>query len=133
MEFLSEYGLFLLKIMTFVIAMLVLFLGIFAISFRSKDKSKLTIKNLNKKYKNFQMTLQQKILKKDDFKKLVKEAKKADKEESVTKKNVYVIHFDGDIKAQAVDNLREEVSAILQVATAKDEVIILLESQGGGR
>jgi serine protease SohB len=42
-----------------------------------------------------------------------------------------VIDFKGDLKASAVPSLREEVSAILDVATADDEVIVRLENHGG--
>ena len=43
----------------------------------------------------------------------------------------FVIDFKGDLKASAVPSLREEVSAILDVATADDEVIVRLENHGG--
>lgn len=44
---------------------------------------------------------------------------------------VFVLRFDGDIKASNVDHLRLEVTAILTMATDKDEVVICLESPGG--
>lgn len=44
---------------------------------------------------------------------------------------VYVVHFDGDVKASHVDNLRLEVTAILTMATPNDEVVVCLESPGG--
>ena len=44
----------------------------------------------------------------------------------------YVIHFSGDIRATAVDALREEVSAVLQVARpGVDRVLLVLDSPGG--
>ena len=48
-----------------------------------------------------------------------------------TKKRVFVTDFDGDIKASATDELRQVISAILSIATEKDEVVIRLESPGG--
>lgn len=45
--------------------------------------------------------------------------------------NVYVLDFIGDIKASAVDKLREEISAIISCAKAGDEVVLRLESAGG--
>jgi serine protease SohB len=42
-----------------------------------------------------------------------------------------VIDFKGDLKASAVPSLREEVSAILDVATDSDDVIVRLENHGG--
>lgn len=46
-------------------------------------------------------------------------------------KSVYVLDFDGDIKASAVENLREEISTIIGAAKAGDEVVLRLESGGG--
>ncbi|MFO0629068.1 MAG: protease SohB [Polyangiales bacterium] len=46
-------------------------------------------------------------------------------------RRVFVLDFDGDLLASAVVSLREEVTAILQVATAGDEVVLRLESPGG--
>jgi serine protease SohB len=59
--------------------------------------------------------------------------KKAAKTEASgeVKKRIFVLDFDGDIRAQAVDTMREEISAILTVATENDEVVLKLESGGG--
>jgi len=43
----------------------------------------------------------------------------------------FVINFKGDLKASAVPSLREEVSAVLDVAKDDDEVIVCLENHGG--
>jgi serine protease SohB len=42
-----------------------------------------------------------------------------------------VIEFEGDIRATQVDNLREEVTAVLSVANTEDEVLVSVESPGG--
>ena len=42
-----------------------------------------------------------------------------------------MLDFDGDIRASAVEHLREEISAVVQVARPEDEVVLRLESQGG--
>ncbi|MCH9691454.1 MAG: protease SohB [Gammaproteobacteria bacterium] len=47
------------------------------------------------------------------------------------RKRLFVLNFNGDIKAGAVRNLREEITAILQVADKRDEVFVCLESAGG--
>ncbi|MEW5742317.1 MAG: protease SohB [Myxococcota bacterium] len=47
------------------------------------------------------------------------------------KPSVYVLDFDGDLLATAVHSLREEVTAIAQVAGPEDEVVVRLESPGG--
>ncbi|MCL1622848.1 protease SohB [Moraxella sp. Tifton1] len=46
-------------------------------------------------------------------------------------KVVYVLDFEGDIKASAVGHLREEISAIIVDAKEGDEVVLRLESGGG--
>lgn len=43
----------------------------------------------------------------------------------------YLLDFKGDIRASAVAALREEISAILQVARPSDAVLLRLESPGG--
>jgi serine protease SohB len=80
---------------------------------------------------------------KKEAKKLAKvEAKKTDTEsnsssnsdEAVTeavKGNVYVLDFDGDMKASEVENFREEITTVLTLATPEDEVVVRLESPGG--
>ena len=42
-----------------------------------------------------------------------------------------MLDFIGDIKATQVDQLRDEISAILTIATPADEVVLRLESPGG--
>lgn len=46
-------------------------------------------------------------------------------------KRLFVLDFDGDIRANAVENMREEISAILTVAKPSDEILLRLESPGG--
>lgn len=46
-------------------------------------------------------------------------------------KTLYVLEFDGDVHAEEVKNLREEVSALLHIAEKGDEVLLKLTSPGG--
>ena len=43
----------------------------------------------------------------------------------------FVIHFDGDVAATAVERLRIEITAVLTMATRNDEVMVCIESPGG--
>ena len=43
----------------------------------------------------------------------------------------FVIHFDGDVAATAVEHLRIEITAVLTMATRNDEVMVCIESPGG--
>lgn len=140
MNFLSTYGMFLAKGLTIVIAILATFGGIIAIAAKNKLKSKekIEISKLNEKYQDMKDLLNKETLDKNELKKLKekekkKEAtqKKLDKNSPQTRPRTFVIEFDGDIRASAVANLREEITAILTVATPNDEVLIKIESPGG--
>lgn len=74
------------------------------------------------------------------FKKsMAKKAKQALKAKAKSKKKnkdnedaqVYVLDFNGDMQASAVQHLREEISTLISTAKKGDEVIIRLESPGG--
>lgn len=136
LHFIAEYGLFFAKIITVVIAILVIVGFIAALSSKDKSKAKLKVKKLNCKFKELRKTLEQKILGKKELKqqaKVEKKSKKAAKkaEQKPNKKRIFLLNFKGDIKASAADSLREEITAILQIATTKDEVVIKIESPGG--
>jgi serine protease SohB len=120
MDFLAQYGMFLLKSFTIVIALLLLVGGIFSLG--RKPKPKLEITSLNKQYDEIQHRMQKEISGK-------KPAKK--KKDKTAKPSLYVIDFNGDMKASQVDQLRDEITAILSVATPTDEVVLRLESPGG--
>lgn len=69
-------------------------------------------------------------------KSMAKKAKQALKSKSKSKnkneaQQVFVLDFDGDIKASAVKHLREEISTLISTANKGDEVIVRLESGGG--
>lgn len=122
------------KAIIIVAIILLLLAGIIALLSAGKEKlrNKISVTNLNQKYREMTETLQQEILPKDEFKKIQKQHKSLLKNKpSTEQKNIYVINFHGDIKASAVTALREEVTAILNVATPKDEVVVRLESAGG--
>ncbi|MGC1181984.1 protease SohB [Legionella sp.] len=121
MEFLSQYGLFFLKALTVVGAFLVIFAGFFSMS--RQAKSKLQINSLNEHYEHLNSLMNKEILgKKLSRKKKIKNAKKP---------ILYVINFHGDMKASQVEQLREEITAILCIAQPKDEVLVCLDSPGG--
>lgn len=138
MEFLSEYGMFLAKTLTIVLGVLVVIVGIIAAASRNKehDAGHVEVSKLNDKLDEAILEIQSTILPKDEVKKLEKEIKakkKAEKKHKTdeSKERVFVLDFDGDIKASAVANLREEVTAILMVAHKTDEVFVKLQSAGG--
>jgi serine protease SohB len=132
MEFLSDYGLFLLKVMTIVIA-IVIVMAAGAAAGRKATQDHLEVNNLNKKYRETAGALRSAVMKKGERKKQAKQDKKRQKAEDkkAGRPRSFVIDFKGDLKASAVPALRKEVSAVLDVATSDDEVIVRLENPGG--
>lgn len=128
MEFLSEYGLFLLKTITLVLSILIVAGGIFGMSRKStKSKDKLEITSLNK----HRDTLKKQMILEVKGKKAAKKIAENKKQTDNAKPSLFVLEFQGDIKASQVESLREEVSAVLSVCTPQDEVMIKIESPGG--
>lgn len=132
-QLLMQLALFTAKLfilLFFVILFLVAIILIIAKA-KSKTKGHLIIKNLNKKYDDIQEALFHETLSKKDLKTFFKEKKQKAKDAPPNKKNIYVMGFQGDMKASAVAALREEITAILTVARPQDEVVLRLESAGG--
>lgn len=93
------------------------------------------VEDLNHTFKDLELSLQQHLLTAKETKKLFKSEKKREKAESKDeskKARTFVLDFDGDVRASAVENLRKEISAILTVAQpGTDELLLRLESPGG--
>ena len=145
MELLSQYGLFLAKIATVVIAIAVVAVLIVNLTQRKRQRGELRITRLSEQYKEMQEemslalldTHQQKLWHKAQKKKHKQEAKAAKAkaklntpQDKVTPR-VYVLDFKGSMDAHEVASLREEVTAVLAVATPQDQVVVRLESPGG--
>ncbi len=131
--FFLEYGSFLLKVITIVVAIIIV-IGVAASAGRKASQEGLEVENLNKKYKALATALREAVLNKRERKKAAKEEKKRQKaqaKETSDRPRSFIINFKGDLKATAVPSLREEVSAVLDVACADDEVIVCLENHGG--
>ncbi len=133
---LEQLGLFLAKalILVFLVLFLVVMILILVGKAREKVKGRLILRNLNEKLDETKENLLCETLPKQEFKKFLKEKKRALKEEKknpLNKPRVFVLQFIGDIQASAVSALREEITALLTIATPQDEVVIKLESGGG--
>ena len=103
------------------------------------------IRDLNEKYDQLNEQLQHVVAdpeiqklerkaRKKQAKKDAKAAKKARKHQDDApeqRKRLYVLGFEGDIKASAADNLREEITAVLNQVEDGDEVLVKVESPGG--
>ena len=139
-DFFAAYGIFLAKTITAVAAILITTGGIITLATKNKfkPKEKIVIDKINEKLEKIKAKLQDEIFSKEELKKLAKREKKEkklnkkqEKINKLAKPRLFVLDFEGDIKASAVTNLREEITAILTIATPKDEVLVKIESHGG--
>lgn len=136
MDALQSIGVFAAQTFLIVFAIVAVILVIAMVASRKAHKAELDVELIHRKYKRFGEIIKSYTLtSKSDRKQFKKDLKQADKKqeelESNTDKKVYLIDFEGDVKASAVDNLREEVSAILAAASSQDEVVVRVESPGG--
>ena len=139
-EILLEYGLFLAKTVTITVCLIFIVGFIISGLLRGKTEKKdqIQIKSLNNKFKRYAAVLERETLPKHQFKQKTKkqkvenkQQKKKQKKSVAVKKRVFVIDFVGDIRASAVEAMREEITAVLTTATEKDEVLVRLNSGGG--
>lgn len=129
---LLDYTLFLAKTVTLVAAIALLLGFLVTASRRTREAEGLKITNLNSRLRNAADALRQALLPKNERKRLARRRKQEAKAaQGRRRKRVFVLDFRGDIRASATASLREEVSAVLAVAEAGDEVLVRLENAGG--
>lgn len=153
MEYLIQYGVFLAKAVTIVIAILIVLGALVASSSRHKKgdrRGAIKVTPLNDHFDDMRESLREFVIDKDELKKLHKQEKKLAKterkeakkdastdgqelsdESSSRKPRTYVLNFTGDIAAEEVKSLREEITAVLSLAEKQDSVLLRLESPGG--
>ena len=135
MDFLLEYAGFLARAVTVLVVVVVILAMMTALRSRGRTRAgELLVTSLNDFYSELKDTIELNVLDKTQLKarrKALSAQEKQDKKAGVRKSRVFVLDFDGDIKASAVDSLRHEISALLAVAEPTDEVVLRLESGGG--
>lgn len=133
-EFFTDYGLFLAKTITILIGLALAIGLILSAGRKHRGFEKLEVKHLNQRYDEMKLALNHNILNKSELKQTTKELKKKYKlaaKQPSSKPRLFILNFKGDIKASAVESLREEITAIMSVAQDKDEVFLKLENAGG--
>src|SRR4051812_32014417 len=99
---------------------------------RAKVADSFKIENLNRKFADMSRLLRTQVLNKKEFKKWSKQRKASIKDARDEKKRrVFVLEFEGDLRATRVENLRKEISMVLTTAEKEDEVVVVVESTGG--
>lgn len=144
MEYFVEYLMFLARAVTIVVAIFAVVSILVAAGQRNRrqvNRGSISVIHLNKEIEDLKESLQRVILDKFMLKKLLKAQKKKDKEEArrqkgeqnseQRKKRIFVLSFNGDMEANEVESLRQEVTAVLTMAESNDEVMLRLESPGG--
>lgn len=142
----AEYGLFLAKIVTVVVALAIVITLIANLTQRKKaQRGELRVTRLGEEYKEMKEEVAAALLDPHQHKQWHKNQKKKNKQEAKAAKarakrgeaapagkpTLYVLDFKGSIDAHEVSALREEVTAVLAVAKPQDEVLLRLESPGG--
>jgi serine protease SohB len=136
-EFLAAYGLFLAELATLAV-LIVAVIAIIVATRRGGRAEGLVVQHLNRRFEDsadeLKLAIDGKGRHKKEAKARAKERKREDKarqKREQTKPRTFVLDFKGDIRASAVASLREEISAVLQVAKPGDDVLLKLENPGG--
>jgi serine protease SohB len=139
-DLLLDYGLFLAKTVTWVVAVavvvLLIVLAVSSVSRRGKDTGALKTVRLNERLDELADGIRTSVWPKARLKEQEKQRKKERKarekaQQEQPRAHVYVLDFKGDMRASAVASLREEISAIVAMAEPDDEVLLRLENPGG--
>jgi serine protease SohB len=153
-EFFFDYGLFTLKLLTIVVAIIIVVLVsvIAGMRARKTPDGHIEVKKVNDDIDLLRDTLSMTVVDADEFKIQLKQRHKTEKAERKAaakarkgasktadgnqssperKRRLFVLDFKGDMKASAVSNLRREITAVLSLAEIQDEVLLRLESGGG--
>tara|TARA_B100000989_G_scaffold168008_1_gene125682 strand:+ start:1000 stop:2007 length:1008 start_codon:yes stop_codon:yes gene_type:complete len=137
--FLADYGLFLLKVLTLVFAVLIILMQLMRMKL-SKSKDPIVLEKLNDTYHDIKIDfLEQFSASGAGFAKSVlqaekkarKTALKIDKKNKEPKHKTYILNFKGNMTADSVKFLREEITAILLIAMPGDRVMVKVDSPGG--
>ena len=148
-EFFFDYGLFAAKLFTIVFAILIVVVTSIAAGRRVRKSMKGHIETtkINDEIDDMRLAIDAGVSDPETFKQHLKQRQKEKKLERKARKQalkkagdaaaddaatrVFVLDFDGDIRASAVSRLRREITAVLSMARASDEVVVRLESRGG--
>lgn len=133
MEFFLELALFALKTLLIsgsivIVAILLAQIGVG----RGHRATQIEVEKLNTRFTHFRHVLQSFLLEKKQLKTILKQEKKeAKSDKNKNPERIFVLDFHGDLRATQVERLREEITALLSISKADDEVIVRLESGGG--
>lgn len=134
MMFLHEYGLFLAKVITIVIALLIVIGAVAAMRTRSRPRERLELRRLNRRYREMLKRIESELAPRRSpwrIKARRRAARQDERKHAADRPRLFILDFHGDLRASATESLREEVSAVLTAARPEDKVLLRLESAGG--
>jgi serine protease SohB len=130
---LVSYLLFLGEAVTVALLAGLLLFALGALTRRGRPRSRLRVKDVGDKYDDLADAVAAAVLPKAEVRarrKARKEAARARRAGS-RRPRVFVLDFRGDLRASRVAALREEITAIMALATPADEVVLRLQNPGG--
>lgn len=138
-ELLGQYGLFAAKLVTLLVGVVVVMLIAAGLGRRrpSLQRGQLQLEHVNRHYERLRDALNRRLqpVKTSRWQRLrIRRPWRAKPKPLATSdagRRIFVLNFHGDLQASATTALREEVTALLQVADSRDEVVVRLESSGG--
>lgn len=97
-----------------------------------KLPAEIRVTHLNAQLEHQQQALSQAMLDRKQQRQLNKKQQKDRKAREKSDQRVFVLDFQGDMAASAVEHLREEITLVLSMARAgRDRIVIRLDSPGG--
>lgn len=142
-EFLSDYFLFLFKLVTLACVVIVVLALIKGGKDLKKKKGAIYFEDVSDEFNELKESYNDLIADEEAETDVKSEAaqkkwwqfwkkKAADKKSDTTvQQKLFIIDFDGDVAANAAQNLKQEVNAVLSVAKENDEILVRLKSPGG--
>jgi serine protease SohB len=134
-SYVAQYALFLAEALTIVLAAIALVAGLGLLARRkAKHAGHIEVTDINRRLEAAGDSIDAVRLPKKAHKSLARQRKaesKARQQQAEAGPCSYLIDFKGDIRASAFAALREEITAILEVARPGDAVLLRLESPGG--
>ncbi len=139
-DLLSEYLLFLAKTLTMLAALAAVLVALLATaSRRSRRQRGPRVIDLNRRYDDLARSVRSRVLPRAALRRERSERKRRARAErrsrggavAPPRPRLFVLDFHGDLRATQVVALRREVTAVLTIATDRDEVLLRLENPGG--
>lgn len=134
LELLGDYLIFLLKVLTLLVAVGLVVALVAATRRDRTQQEQLQVECLNERLEALQDGLQEQWLDGKAFKRHLKSRQKAEKQQQETlaeRPRVFVLDFKGDLDASRAPVLGREITLLLDLLRPEDEVVVRLESAGG--